>query len=74
MFGVFLGRLSEATQRPKYEELGLKMVKAGLRQPTWKPSTDLEKGYKLFLLGQAAALFRDDITVMKAYVLAAEKD
>ena len=69
--GLFLGRLSEVTKRPRYEEPGLRMIKSALRQPDQKRPTDIEKAYELFLLGQAAALFRDDITVMKAYILTA---
>jgi hypothetical protein len=69
--GTFLGRLSEVMKRPRYEEQGLRIIKAGLKQPDPKRTTDVERAYTLFLLGQAAALFRDDITVMKAYILAA---
>ena len=47
------------------------MIKAALRQPDQKRPTDIQKAYELFLLGQAAALFRDDITVMKTYILTA---
>jgi hypothetical protein len=47
------------------------MIKSALKQPDRKRSTDVQKAYDLFLLGQAATLFRDDITVMKAYILAA---
>jgi hypothetical protein len=69
--GTFLGRLSEVMKRPRYEEQGLRIIKAGLKQPDPKRPTDIEKAYNLFLLGQAAALFRDEITVMKAYILTA---
>ena len=69
--GIFLGRISEVMKKPRYEEQGLRIIKAGLKQPDPKRPTDVERAYNLFLLGQAAALFRDDITVMKAYILAA---
>jgi hypothetical protein len=69
--GIFLGRLSEVMKKPRYEEQGLRIIKAALRQPVQKQPTDVERAYELFLLGQAAALFRDDITVMKAYILTA---
>ena len=69
--GIFLGRLSEVTKRPRYEDPGLRMITSALKQPDQKRLTPVEKAYNLFLLGQAAALFRDDITVMKAYILAA---
>jgi len=71
IMGLFLGRLSEVTKRPRYEEPGLGTIKAALRQPEQKRPNEIEKAYELFLLGQAAALFRDDITVMKAYILTA---
>ena len=69
--GTFLARFSEVSKRPKYEEPGLRMIKSALKQPDRKRSTDVQKAYDLFLLGQAATLFRDDITVMKAYILTA---
>jgi hypothetical protein len=69
--GIFLGRLSEVAKRPRYEEPGLRMIRSALRQHGHKRPTDIQKAYELFLLGQAAALFRDDTTVMKAYILTA---
>jgi hypothetical protein len=63
--GVFLGRLAEVTNKPDYGKAGLKILKAGLDQLSIKTSA-----LEFSSLGEAAALFREDDTVMKLFVLA----
>lgn len=66
--GVFLGRFSEVIGEPKYAEMGLKMIRSTLSQTNSQFSLTQEVSKELGLLGQAAAVFRDDDTVMKAFV------
>jgi hypothetical protein len=68
---VLLGQLSEVTHKPAYGEAGLKIFKAALSHVSPKHPTQRESALDFILLGQAAAAYKDDSTVMKAYVLTA---
>jgi hypothetical protein len=70
---VLLGLLSEATQKPSYGEAGLKIFKTALNRAPSKHSGQRETSLDFILLGQAAATYKDDTTVMKTYVLTAAK-
>ncbi len=66
--GAFLGRLSEVTKETQYAEMGLKIITTTLSQTNSQFSLSRETGEELVVLGQAAAVFREDDTVMKAFV------
>ncbi|HVN96588.1 MAG TPA: sulfatase-like hydrolase/transferase [Syntrophorhabdaceae bacterium] len=67
---VLLGHFSEITHKPLYYEAGLKILKAALTRSSSKHSTPRENALDFILLGQAAAVFKDDSTVMRTYILA----
>lgn len=70
---VLLGLLSEATQKPLYGETGLKIFKAALSRVPSRYQSQREISLDFIVLGQAAATYKDDRTVMKAYALAAAR-
>jgi hypothetical protein len=68
---ILLGQLSEVTNKPAYGEAGLKIFKAALNRVSPKRLTQRESTLDFILLGQAAATYKDDSTVMKTYILTA---
>jgi hypothetical protein len=70
---VLLGLLSEATHKPAYGEAGLKIYKAALNRLSPKRLSQRESALDFLLLGQTAATFKDDSSVMKTYLLTAAR-
>ena len=70
---ILLGQLSEATHKPAYGEAGLKIFKATLNRAPSKRLTPRENALDFILLGQGAAAYKDDSTVMKTYILVAAR-
>ncbi len=66
--GAFLGQLGEVTKQANYTDAGLALVTAALaKEPSEAPSP-LVSARELAVLGQAAACFADDNTVMGTFV------